>query len=198
MAGSKTDADQWICTRRFVADEKGKRMFATAKIGRPEKSGKDWACPVAISNIGMKKPRLVYGVDPMQAVILALDYLRVTLRSSGTGWRWIYGERDELGISRRVPDAFGRRFAARLESIIDAEIEKLVPEKPLSRPRDLDSAAKSDSPARQTAIPASRIARSRVRNASGRPKTGNAGGNSSAPTPGSSVPRSGRRVRGVR
>ena len=128
MAGRKADADRWICTRRFIAEGKGKRKFATAKIGRPEESGRDWACRVSISNIGMKKPKLVYGVDPMQAVILALEYLRVTLGSSGAGWRWIHGDKDELGIARRVPDAFGRKFAARLESIIDAETDKLVRE----------------------------------------------------------------------
>jgi hypothetical protein len=126
MASNRADAGHWICTRRFTADVKGKRRFATAKIGRPEKSGRDWACRLFISNVGMKEPILVYGVDQMQALILALEGVLTTLRNSGTEWRWVHGEKDEIGIPRFVPGGFGRRFAARLESIIDAETEKFA------------------------------------------------------------------------
>jgi hypothetical protein len=126
MTAARGRADEWICTRRFVAESRGKRRFATAKIGHPRKSGKDWACSVVISNIGMTEPRLAYGVDPMQAVILALECVRVTLTHTGTRWRWIHGERDETGIPKYVPIAFGRKFASRLEAMIDAETEKLA------------------------------------------------------------------------
>ena len=96
-------SDQWICTRRFTATEKGKRKFATAKIERPMKSGRDWACKVIVSNIGMKEPRLVYGADQMQALILALEFLRTVLHFSGTKWRWVYGEQGDLGIAQCGP-----------------------------------------------------------------------------------------------
>jgi hypothetical protein len=119
-----SDPSQWICTRRFVADAQGKRKFATVRIGRPEKSRRDWACKLSIT--GRKAPLLVYGVDQMQAVILALECARSILGTSRTKWRWIHGEQGDLGIPRSVPTAFGRKFASRLESIIDAEVEKLA------------------------------------------------------------------------
>ena len=126
MASRRADADQWICTRRFTADVKGKRRFATAKIGQPGKSGRDWACKLFISNVGMKESMLVYGVDQMQAILMAIEGVLTTLRNSGTEWRWIHGEKDDIGIPRFVPGGFGRRFASRLESIIDAETNKLA------------------------------------------------------------------------
>ncbi len=126
MANRGPDADLWICTRRFTADVKGKRRFATAKIGRPGKSGRDWACKLVISNVGMKEPMLVYGVDQMQAILLAFEGVLTTLRNSGTEWRWIHGEKSEIGIPRFVPGGFGRAFASRLESIIDVETNKFA------------------------------------------------------------------------
>src|SRR3569833_1317106 len=102
MANNRADSGQWICTRRFTADVKGKRRFATAKISRPMKSGMDWACQVLISNVGIKEPVLVYGVDQMQAVILALEAVLTTLRNTGIEWRWIHGVKNDLGIPRFV------------------------------------------------------------------------------------------------
>src|ERR1700736_1528858 len=147
MASRRPDADQWICTRRFTADVKGKRRFATAKIGRPEKSGRDWACKLLISNVGMKEPMLVYGVDQMQAILLAFEGVLTTLRNSGTEWRWIHGEKGEIGIPRFVPGGFGRRFASRLESIIDAETNKFASSAERRHNRNL---AKGRSRARQS------------------------------------------------
>lgn len=98
-----SELDQWICTRRFTTKVKGKRKFATAKIERPVKSGRDWACKVMVSNVGMKEPTFAYGVDSMQALIMALEYVRTVLRHSGTKWRFVYGEKDDLGMPRFRP-----------------------------------------------------------------------------------------------
>jgi hypothetical protein len=147
MASRRNNAGEWICTRRFIADAQAKRMFATARVGRPQKSGKDWACKLFISNIGMKAPVLVYGVDQMQAVILALEGALTTLRNSGTEWRWVHGARGEIGIPQFVPGGFGRKFASRLESIIDAEIEKFVA---MAKKRRRTNTARRRSRARQS------------------------------------------------
>lgn len=125
MTSNRVESGEWICTRRFTADVKGKRRFATAKISRPVRSGRDWACRMLISSVG-KEPILVYGVDRMQAIILALEGVLMTLRNSGIEWRWVHGEKNDLGIPRFVPGGFGREFAARLESLIDAEVDKLA------------------------------------------------------------------------
>lgn len=126
MTSRRTNTDQWICTRRFIADEKGKHRFATAKIGRPERSGRDWSCNLSISNVGMKEPMLVYGVDEMQAILLAFEGVLTILRNSGTDWSWIHGEKGDIGVPRFVPGGFGRRFASKLESIIDAETNRFA------------------------------------------------------------------------
>ncbi len=74
MTAARGRADEWICTRRFVAEARGKRGGSPPrKSGDRRKAGKDWACSVVISTSGITEPRLAYGVDPMQAVILALE-----------------------------------------------------------------------------------------------------------------------------
>ena len=115
----KSEADQWICTRRFCAEVGGKRRFTTAKIGPPEKLGKIWACKLSIPGVGIKEPILVRGQDQMQAILLTLEGVRWHLRDSGIEWRWIHGEKGETGIPKYVPIGFGRKFAAKLESIVD-------------------------------------------------------------------------------
>jgi hypothetical protein len=77
-----------------------------------------------ISNIGMKKPRVTVGVDQMQAILLAFEGVLTTLQNSGIKWTWIHGEDGDIGIPRFVPQGFGRRFAAKLETIIDRETDK--------------------------------------------------------------------------
>lgn len=68
----------------------------------------------------------MYGVDQMQAILLSFEGLLTILRKSGIEWRWIHGEKGEIGIPRFVPGGFGRQFAARLESMIDVETEKFA------------------------------------------------------------------------
>jgi hypothetical protein len=147
MTSRRADADRWICTRRFTADVKGKRRFALAKIGQPEKSGRDWACKLFISNVGMKEPMLVYGVDQMQAILLAFEGVLTALRNSGTEWGWIHGDKGDIGVPRFVPRGFGRRFASKLESIIDAETNKFAT---IAERRHYRRLAKKRSGARQS------------------------------------------------
>ena len=144
MAKNRADTGQWIGTRRFTANVKGKRKFATAKIGRPVKSGADWACRIFVSNVGMKEPIRVYGLDQMQVIILALEGVLTTLRNCGVEWRWVHGEKDDLGIPRFVPGGFGRGFAARLESIIDAETAKFAAKAEQRHNRNVGRRRKSD------------------------------------------------------
>jgi hypothetical protein len=125
VTSRRVDSDQWICTRRFTAEVEGKRKFATARIGRPRKLRIGWGCEFFISNVGMKEPRLAVGEDQMQAILLAFEGILTTLRKSDIKWRWIYGEEDEIGIPRFVHGGYGRQFAAKLESMIDREIDKL-------------------------------------------------------------------------
>jgi hypothetical protein len=119
----KSRTDHWICTRRFCADVGGKRRFTTAKFGPPEKSGRSWACKLSIPGVGIKEPILVRGEDQMQAILLTLEGVRWHLENSGIQWRWIHGEKGETGIPKYVHIGFGRKFAAKLESIIDKETE---------------------------------------------------------------------------
>jgi hypothetical protein len=83
----------------------------------------DWACKLSIPGVGIKKPILVYGVDQMQAILLAIEGVRWHLRDSGIEWRWIHAEKGDTRIPKYVPTGFGRKFAAKLESIIDKETD---------------------------------------------------------------------------
>ena len=79
MTSRRTRPNQWICTARFTADVEGERIFALARIGRPKKQRVDWGCRLFISNIGMKKPVVVVGIDPMQSILLAFEGILTTI-----------------------------------------------------------------------------------------------------------------------
>jgi hypothetical protein len=54
----------------------------TLQIGRPRRvPGRDWACPVRIQETNGKPAVVqpVFGIDSLQALLLALEYARVSL-----------------------------------------------------------------------------------------------------------------------
>jgi len=74
-------------------------------LGRPERDpgpGGDWRCRVVIAGLGRPIDRHAYGIDPLQALALALEmarmYLSFTPLADGERLTWLGAS--ELGIPR--------------------------------------------------------------------------------------------------
>ena len=60
-------------------DAAGNRKEITVRLGRPRPAGEDWACAYQIAGFEVPCGLDVYGVDSMQALLLAMKGLSVEL-----------------------------------------------------------------------------------------------------------------------
>lgn len=97
----------------------------TVTIGKPvQKPSGDWACPVDIQGIPTPARDSVYGVDAVQALQLAFETARQSLKNSGLALAMEGMDAGETGFPMCVPYVFGRAFAEALERHIEEEVEK--------------------------------------------------------------------------
>lgn len=111
---------------RALVDIESKRKPVIVRLGRPRRvPGGDWACAYHISRLGSRKIQYAYGIDAIQALLMAIEGIRVALERSGRQFSWAGGE-PGTGFTRLVPIAFGLGFARHLEQLIDQEIAQLA------------------------------------------------------------------------
>lgn len=111
-----------IATRTLYQSAPRKKM-SVLQIGKPQKvSDQEWRCPFHISNVGMSNIEFGHGIDALQSIIQAIEGSRVVLARRGTGFRWDGGDVGETGLPRYVPLMFGKKFAQRVNRMIDREI----------------------------------------------------------------------------
>jgi hypothetical protein len=84
----------WIAERTLRMGRDGSTL--TVRIGAPRPSdGDDWECEYAIGRRGdVEESSLVYGVDPMQALLLALTSVCRTVGSITEELSWLGGHTD--------------------------------------------------------------------------------------------------------
>lgn len=112
-----------IAVRRLkIVGEPRRRV--EIRIGRPRRAGQDWACPIQLQGLGGGSVQLVYGIDGLQALDLAIEAARVLLERSAERFSWL-GE-EGTGIPRTIPDSLGHEFTLRLHGIVDQAIEDHV------------------------------------------------------------------------
>lgn len=123
-----------IAERRLsVVGEPGRMVTVT--IGKPvQKASGDWACPVDIQGTPDPVRDSAYGVDAVQALQLAFETARQSLKKAGLPVTWCDGEPGETGFPMAVPYIFGRAFEDRMERVIEDEIEKAVEAKKKGAP----------------------------------------------------------------
>lgn len=87
---------------------------------RPDRhKGGDWECPFLIDGIGQPKVQKGFGVDPMQALIIALQGIRVTLDWTGRDLFWLD---PEVGMDFPLYfPTWGKEFEARVRLAIERE-----------------------------------------------------------------------------
>lgn len=113
-----------IAVRRLRV--RGSRRTVLVRLGRPRQAGQDWRVPFQIRGAGGAELLYGYGVDAMQAVINALEGIRVTLAKSGQHLTWVGGRSGDTGFPRVVPDIGFPPLRQRIEQIIDREVERFV------------------------------------------------------------------------
>lgn len=112
--------DDVIATRR-LRDEDGHRYF-TVWIGRPRKMGRDWQCPYHIGLSPESGVEAARGVDAFQALIHALEAIRIRLEQRRGTFTWRGGEAGDAGFPRYVPAVFGQEFAKSINRLIDNKL----------------------------------------------------------------------------
>jgi uncharacterized protein DUF6968 len=95
-----------IAERRLDLRRNGKSRPITVRIGRPQRDplpGGDWMCPVEIAGIPRRHSivRASYGVDEVQALLLAFQLIRLELlllQDDGLALTWLEPDGEDLGF----------------------------------------------------------------------------------------------------
>ncbi|MGC4113667.1 MAG: hypothetical protein QM765_03185 [Myxococcales bacterium] len=101
------------------------RQRVVVKVGQPQKDGDDWFCPYLIEGLDDGKVRRTWGVDSFQALQLVMQAIRAHLLSHAAELS-LFGAKGELGISKVVPDCFGKAVNEKLENVVEAAVEALA------------------------------------------------------------------------
>jgi hypothetical protein len=94
-----------VLSRRFgVVGDPSRAVVLT--ISLPRRWHRDWACWIRIDGIPNGRA-FAPGVDPLQAVQLAITKARTMLDASGLPLQWLEGEPGDVGIPMPVPSIYG-------------------------------------------------------------------------------------------
>jgi hypothetical protein len=108
---------------RLLSEKNAPDHKIIVTIGAPRRVEADhWLCPYRIEGIVESDIQYTYGVDALQAVILAIAGTRHTLKESGRDFIW-FGE--DAGIPRQVPTGQGSTFDRRVEKAIERESKRV-------------------------------------------------------------------------
>ncbi|HZI11083.1 MAG TPA: hypothetical protein VE153_11905 [Myxococcus sp.] len=111
-----------VAERHFDLD--GRVKAVRVRIGKPRrdpKTGNYW-CTFAVSGLGRGMSFMVWGVDSLQALQLAMRAAGELLREEGQGLTWC-GESD-LGFARTLPAFLSLPAQSRIERVIDRELKR--------------------------------------------------------------------------
>jgi hypothetical protein len=112
-----------IAERELIC-ERMKRIVRV-RLGAPRKAADiDWLCPYQIAGLKKSRVEAAYGVDAFQALMMALEGIRVRLQQADVICTWVGGEKGDSGFPRFVPAFFGATFSARFNRQIDRELTR--------------------------------------------------------------------------
>jgi hypothetical protein len=125
----ETQDQRWIGTRALNCIKDGRAFRIEASVGEPvEVTRGEWRCAYRIADAGRESVQYAHGVDSIQALILALEGIRVGIAAIGGEFSWEGGEPGDPGFPRFVPQFYGPAFARKLEAIIDSEVRTFAEE----------------------------------------------------------------------
>lgn len=111
-----------IAKRELYGKDESNVISVVLYAPRPDPQG-DWECSFEISGLVHPISDSTYGIDGMQALIQALEGIRITLESAPEPLSWA-GERGDAGFPRFVPTFFGPEFSQHLGRVLDEEITR--------------------------------------------------------------------------
>jgi hypothetical protein len=112
-----------IAERALICGTRRKKQL-TVRLGAPKRAEQvDWVCPYQIVGLGSSRVDAAYGVDALQALMMALEGIRVRIEKAGA-CTWVGGENGDAGFPRLVPTYFGAAFATHINQQIDRELER--------------------------------------------------------------------------
>jgi hypothetical protein len=127
VGSTKPNVGNVIGERRLVfRDAPRKTVIVTLGKPRRMKGHQDWECPFRIKGADMTCLEFGYGVDALQALTSALEGIRVVLDEIGRPLAWSGVLPDHTGFQRLIPLADGAEFSARLERLVDRELNRHV------------------------------------------------------------------------
>jgi hypothetical protein len=122
-----------VLAERLLGDRNsGKVVRVSIGAPRPGTDRAPWECPFRIHGAGVSRVESGYGEDSMQALMTALEGIRVLLDESrlALGWKLGADRQDiwsgETGFTRSIPIALGPLVRRRLERLVDREIQHEV------------------------------------------------------------------------
>lgn len=110
-----------VAEREYTAG----RETILLQFGTPRRASwrTDFYCPVRLVHAGKPQLERVFGIDSVQALMLAFDLAKVLLETSSPGIRWFGSERPgDVGISRRLTTGLGLEFDRRIERLVDEAV----------------------------------------------------------------------------
>jgi hypothetical protein len=103
----------------------GRRRWITIRLGCPRQTApEEWFCPFYFARIVKPSRGGAYGIDPFQALLIALEGIRCTLDRSGRQYAWNDWEKGNTGFYRFVPHQLNGRFTTRYECLVDQAFER--------------------------------------------------------------------------
>ena len=118
-----SDVSSVVATRKLRFAKLGRPASVTITLGRPRREEQgDWACWFRIQGLGSGEKKQGHGIDPFQALIMALEGIRTELAQHRQHLSWEGGTSGDVGFPRFVPYFFGVTFARKLERHIELEI----------------------------------------------------------------------------
>ncbi|MGH7571714.1 MAG: DUF6968 family protein [Gemmatimonadota bacterium] len=121
------DLESTIAERELTDVESGKPV--RIRVERPQQVADDeWCCRFSVEGAEHGSLDRAYGIDSLQAFVLALEGIRLAVEGRRDQLSWLGGPSGELGLSRRVPDFLGLKFERGLNELIDCEMAALTRE----------------------------------------------------------------------
>jgi hypothetical protein len=93
------EPNEIVARRRYVSASDPNRTIEV-QIGKPIRSGdvEEYSCAVGMKSPENERVARIYGIDELQALLLALRFAKFELLSNNSDWRWADGEREDTGI----------------------------------------------------------------------------------------------------
>ena len=125
MDSKKDETRGRVVATRVFQTETGSEVVAT--ICEPVMIGPDeWTCNFQISGLSREVQAHGSGVDGMQALIVALQGVRVHLEGAAEILSMLDGEPGDFGIPRSIPDGYGPEVEKHLARVLTDEVTRLV------------------------------------------------------------------------